>query len=325
MSSPIALLIDAENVSYKNVSEILQAISRQGEIVLCAVYGDWDQPTLQSWYQVAEEHHFKIRHQTSHPSTKNSSDMKLIMDAMEVLHRIPIDALCLVTNDADYVPLCDKAHEYGKYVIGMGYQHASEAFIRACDQFIFMRSEEEPSEPLVDIVIPVIEPIIPQETVESSPKQYNQKQLKKQLTKGFEQASPDDDGWVTLSALGTIFSQSGFEYNQFGHANLTKLLESQSSIIEIRVKGTVASARLRNQQLNKKQLESLVKKAFAKTSPDVGGWVTLSSLGSALRGVKSDFKPNHYGHSTLTKFLQSMSHLVQLKSEGSVKSARLKK
>jgi len=71
--------------------------------------------------------------------------MRLIMDAMEVLYRTSIDIFCLVTNDADYVPLCDKIHESKKHVIGVGYQlNASEAFIRACDKFIFVGRGEAP-------------------------------------------------------------------------------------------------------------------------------------------------------------------------------------
>ncbi len=78
--------------------------------------------------------------------------MRLIMDAMEIIHWVELDAFCLVTNDADFIPLCDKLHESKKYVIGMGYQHAAEGLMRACDQFIFIRrktvtSIEPPEQP----------------------------------------------------------------------------------------------------------------------------------------------------------------------------------
>jgi uncharacterized protein (TIGR00288 family) len=144
LSSKIALLIDSENISYKDLPRILEEVPRHGELVLRAVYGDWQRPHLQKWHEIAEQNDFKIRHQANDSKTKNSSDMKLIMDAMEVLYRTSVDIFCLVTNDADYVPLCDKLHEARKSVIGMGYQHAAEGFIRACDKFIFMGRGESP-------------------------------------------------------------------------------------------------------------------------------------------------------------------------------------
>jgi hypothetical protein len=76
---------------------------------------------------------------------------------------------------------------------------------------------------------------------------------------------------------------------------------------------------------NPNSLPKLLTKAFAEAPQEADGWVKLSALGSALRQVQAGFKPNNYGHATLSKLLQSMPGFVVLRTKGGVKSARLKK
>ncbi len=325
MSSKIALLIDAENISYKSLPLILEEVPLHGQLVVRAVYGDWERPNLQKWHELAEKNNFKIRHQTNASKTKNSSDMKLIMDAMEVLYRTPIDIFCLVTNDADYIPLCDKIHESKKVVIGLGYQHASEAFIRACDKFIFMGRGELPAESLLSVPVeaPVILPKQP-----APPKSNDQAVIRKLLTDAFAKAPQDANKWVALTALGSTLRQvqADFQTNSYGHATLTKLLQSMPDFVELG--NADKSARLKSKitpkQAKLNDLQKLVSEAFAKAPRDANRWVTLSALGSALLQAQPDFQTSSYGHATLTKLLQSMPDFVELQANGTVKSARLK-
>lgn len=328
MSFKIALLIDAENISYKDLPHIIKAVRRHGQVVLQAVYGDWEKPNLQKWYEVAKKNDFKIRHQTSASQTKNSTDMKLIMDAMEVLYRTSLEVFCLVTNDADYVPLCDKIHESQKYVIGIGHKHAADAFIRACDQFIFIPQEK------TSLQFPVTTSTeVPSNSSKQAPskKPTQQPKIRKLLSKAFAKAPQDKQGWVGLSPLGMALSQvqTGFNTDDYGYATLSKLLQSMPDFIEIRGEGNAISARLKNnttaKQRNLNKLQKLIEKAFAKVPQNKDSWMTLSALGTALREIQSGFKSNNYGHATLSKLLKSMPNFVELRGEGSGTLARLKK
>jgi uncharacterized LabA/DUF88 family protein len=247
LSPRIALLIDAENVSHSNLPRILAVTAPRGELAIKAVYADWNNPTMQKWRELATDNKFKIRHQRSAVKAKNASDMRLIMDAIEILHYVRPDIFCLVSNDADYVPLCDKLHEAGKYVIGLGYNHAAEALIRACDEFIFVARSHTASLPRI---LP-LKPIAVKQT-----------------------------------------------------STLPKLPQPPSKPPAIR---------------------KLLADAFAKASQDANRWVTLSALGTTLLQIKANFKPNAYGHATLSKLLQGMPDFVELKANGLLKSARLKK
>jgi len=263
LTSKLALLIDAENISHKELPRILEEVPRHGDLVLRAVYADWQRPDLQKWLEVAEKNDFKIRHQTNDSKIKNSSDMKLIMDAMEVLYRTPVEIFCVVSNDADYVPLCDKIHEYKKTVIGIGYQHASEAFIRACDKFIFMGRGEVAVQPLLSFLSnppinlpnppitpkPTSPPTMPPKPIAQpiTPKAANPPDIRKLLSDAFAKAPQDANRWVILTNLGQELSKikQGFRPNTYGHGNLTKLLQSMPDFVEIRVNGSDRSVRLK--------------------------------------------------------------------------------
>jgi uncharacterized protein (TIGR00288 family) len=242
LPAKLALLIDAENISYKDLARILEEVPRHGELVLRAVYGDWENPTLQKWREIAEANAFKIRHQRNPSKTKNSSDMRLIMDAMEILYRTPVDIFCLVSNDADYVPLCDKIHEAKKSVIGVGNQQASEAFIRACDTFIFIGRGDAQVQLSIESLIGA-----PVQASVNAPKPVNPPDARKILTQAFALAPQDANKWVTLSALGNALPQvkKGFRPNTYGHATLVKLLQNMPDFVELRGKGAAVSARLK--------------------------------------------------------------------------------
>jgi len=159
------------------------------------------------------------------------------MDAMEVLYRTSIDIFCLVTNDADYVPLCDKIHESKKHVIGVGYQlNASEAFIRACDKFIFVGRGEAPIHSFIPAEIKAPIPL-PKQPI--PPPSINPPDIRKLLAKAFDKATQDAHRWVILTALGQALSkiQPGFKTNSYGHANLSKLLQSMPDFVELQANG----------------------------------------------------------------------------------------
>lgn len=321
MSSKIALMIDADNVSYRYVVDVFQLISRHGQIVLKAVYGNWQNNTLQSWQEVAQTHQFEIRRSGSKSS--NSTDMQLIIDSMDILHYRPeIDTFCIVSNDADYVPLCRKLRKSNKLIIGMGYHLASEAFIRACDQFIFIGSKPG-TRPLSIISGNKLSARMPNIGKPLA--------LRKLITKAFAQIPKNAEDWVTLAELGTALRQvqTGFENKHYGHATLTKLLQSMTDFVEIKTQDSVKVVRLKATATGKKQkrkeLYQLVEEAFKQATSSPNEWVTLSALGSALRQVQTGFKTKSYGYANLTKLLQSMSHLVELRQDGSTKFARLKK
>ena len=55
-----AVLIDADNVSAKYIKAILDELSNDGIITYRRIYGDWTNPTQNSWKNVLLNHSIKI-------------------------------------------------------------------------------------------------------------------------------------------------------------------------------------------------------------------------------------------------------------------------
>ena len=56
---------------------------------------------------------------------KNSADIKMVVDAMELSYTKPhIDTFVLVSGDSDFSPLVSKLRENGKHIIGMGVKNS---------------------------------------------------------------------------------------------------------------------------------------------------------------------------------------------------------
>jgi hypothetical protein len=69
---------------------------------------------------------------------KNSADIKMVVDAMELSFTKPhIDTFALVTGDSDFSPLVSKLRENGKHTIGIGVKNStSRLLIDNCDEFV---------------------------------------------------------------------------------------------------------------------------------------------------------------------------------------------
>ena len=73
---------------------------------------------------------------------KNNLDIQLVIDALDVAYTNDlIDCFCIVSGDSDYTPLVGKLKSMGKYVLGISRSEvASNIFIKACNEFIFLES-----------------------------------------------------------------------------------------------------------------------------------------------------------------------------------------
>ena len=77
-------------------------------------------------------------------SGKNASDIRLAIDAIDLLHASPVDTFVIVSGDADFLPLVNKLRSSGKMVIGAGRQKATSAtLVKACDRYYYLDKHEE--------------------------------------------------------------------------------------------------------------------------------------------------------------------------------------
>ena len=89
----VALLIDADNARPAGLDPVLTALAELGTVNIRRAYGNWRKPALKGW--VDQLHHFGIEPQQQFDLTKgkNATDMKLTIDAMDLLYRGRLDGL----------------------------------------------------------------------------------------------------------------------------------------------------------------------------------------------------------------------------------------
>ena len=133
----LAVLIDADNASPAVIGDILAEVSKLGIATVKRVYGDFTSSNLNSWRAVLADHAIQPIQQFRNTVGKNASDSALIIDAMDLLHTREPGGFCLVSSDSDFTRLATRIREDGLPVFGFGEEKTPDAFIKACDRFIY--------------------------------------------------------------------------------------------------------------------------------------------------------------------------------------------
>ena len=138
----VAVLIDYENVGLDAIQHLLDQLSDVGRVIIRRAYGDWSvQRGKQD--QLLELGIEPIHQYHSNKSGKNSSDIRLAIEAIDLLYNSPIDTFVIVSSDSDFVPLVGKLRSSGKSVIVAGRREAtSPTLIKSCDRYIFLDAEK---------------------------------------------------------------------------------------------------------------------------------------------------------------------------------------
>lgn len=116
----VAVLIDGDNASFEKMEDIMGFVSRYGDAVVRRIYGDWTRKSLSAWKETAREHGFRLVQASSHAPGKNTTDIALVIDAMDILRDGRADCFCLVASDGDYSLLAQRIREAGLKVLGYG-------------------------------------------------------------------------------------------------------------------------------------------------------------------------------------------------------------
>ncbi len=225
----LAVLIDADNISYTNVKGMLKEIAKYGTPTFKRIYGDWTKPTLSGWKTVLLENAITPVHQYSYTVGKNATDSAMIIDAMDILYTGRVDGFCIVSSDSDFTRLATRLREAGMKVFGLGAMKTPTAFISACDKFIYieiLRADEE--QPVIKtssrkatttISAPTVTPISTVSKIDQN--------LIKLISDSISDVA-DDDGWAFLGELGSLIlkKKPDFDPRNYGFKKLVPFIKS---------------------------------------------------------------------------------------------------
>ena len=235
----LAVLIDADNTSAKWAEVIFREVARLGEASVRRIYGDFSGPSLRAWEQELEGHAVIPHQQFAYTQGKNSSDIALVIDAMDLLYTGRFDGFVLVSSDSDFTRLASRIREQGLPVYGIGKNNTPRAFRKACKQFIFIEN-------LMDVES-VRAPRADQAAKEDVNKAPT---IKEPLTKAVPLIAAAirsrDEDWVSLSFIGHYVREANSEFDPrtYGCEKLTELLEKTGQF-EVNRNDTPARARMK--------------------------------------------------------------------------------
>ena len=126
-SLAVAVLVDGENLSASLVEMVLRIANKLGTPFIRRVYGNL--PKCKEWDAVPGFRLF-------HPGPgKNSADLLLSVDAIELSFTGNIDSFVIASSDGDFVHVADRLRERGHTVVGVGLDKTPERFRYACSSF----------------------------------------------------------------------------------------------------------------------------------------------------------------------------------------------
>lgn len=135
MLHDIAVLIDADNVSHQRIDWIFEQINHLGQITTKRIYGDFTKPNLSSWENAILKYAIEKKHQSSYSTGKNSSDLALAIDAIDLWHAGKYDGFCIISSDSDFIGLALRLRQGNIQVFGFGEHKAIKEFRQVCSKF----------------------------------------------------------------------------------------------------------------------------------------------------------------------------------------------
>jgi uncharacterized protein (TIGR00288 family) len=209
----IALLIDADNASPDSLDAVLTVLAELGTVNIRRAYGNWQKPGLKGWSAMVHRHAIEPQQQFDLTKGKSSTDMKMIIDAMDLLYRGHVDGFGIMSSDSDFMPLAMRIRQDGLPVYGFGTSRTPEAFRQACTRFIDVGAlaKADAEEPAADTA--------------PAEKRAVDEELIKLLGAAFRASKRDEKGWASLSEVGQrAGNRSSFDARSYGYPGLAELV-----------------------------------------------------------------------------------------------------
>jgi uncharacterized LabA/DUF88 family protein len=237
-SRRLAVLIDADNASADLIELLLKEVAKYGTAHVKRIYGDWTNTKLSKWKDKLNKFAIQPIQQFGYTTGKNSTDSALIIDAMDLLYTQNFDGFCIISSDSDFTRLASRIRESGLIVYGFGEeQKTPEAFISACDKFIYTeilkQSEETTETRLDDSKSQKKEKALSKSASNNVRPPTETHKLKSdgklvKLLKDAYEAISEEDGWANLGPFGAQLTKlsPSFDARNYGYKQLGGLVKA---------------------------------------------------------------------------------------------------
>lgn len=213
----VALLIDADNASPDRLDAVITVLADVGTVNVRRAYGNWAKPGLARWGEMTVAHAIEPQQQFDVTKGKSATDMKMIVDAMDLLHGGRITAFGIMSSDSDFRPLVMRIRQDGLDVYGFGEEKTPKSFQQACTRFIdvgALRTAEAAAADVGDAKPP------------SGTRAVDEAVLAL-IGRAIRAAPRDEDGYAPFSEVSKLAgNQSSFDARNYGFDRLSDLVQS---------------------------------------------------------------------------------------------------
>ncbi len=246
----LAVLIDADNAQPGVIEGLLAEVAKYGLASVKRIYGDFTSTRMNQWKQALLKHSINPVQQFAYTSGKNATDSSLIIDAMDLLYTNRFDGFCLVSSDSDFTRLAQRLREQGLTVYGFGEQKTPDAFVQACDKFIYtevLRTQkpldEAPPAPAKAAQKTKAKPAA--KDVPAKPATPAKATLPLDLLRQAIEDASDEQGWAFLGSVGSYLNKvrPDFDARLYGHKKLSDLLRKHAAHFEVQERGDGSAKR----------------------------------------------------------------------------------
>jgi hypothetical protein len=216
----IALLIDADNASPESLDPALTVLAELGTVNIRRAYGNWQKPALRGWGDIVHRHAIEPQQQFDVTKGKSATDMRMTIDAMDLLYGGRVGGFGIMSSDSDFMPLAMRIRQDGLPVYGFGTGTTPESFRQACSRFIdvsvLVAAQKEASRRPVD------------------------EQVVRLLSDAYAASKRDEEGFASLSEVGQLAgNRSSFDVRSYGYKRLSDLVEAIPNFAVVRREGRV--------------------------------------------------------------------------------------
>lgn len=232
----IALLIDADNASAAGIDPVLTVLAELGSVNIRRAYGNWAKPGLaKSWGSLVHKYGIEPQQQFDITKGKNATDMKMTIDALDLLYRGHVDGFGIMSSDSDFMPLAMRIRQDGLPVYGFGTTKTPEGFRQACTRFIdvaaLIAAEKQPGVAVAPVAVAAA--VEAAETTSPSPiAPAVDNTVVDLLGQAWKAAKRDERGFASLSEVGNLAgNRSSFDVRNYGYKRLSDMIATMPEFV----------------------------------------------------------------------------------------------
>jgi hypothetical protein len=258
-----------------------------GTLVVNRAYADWSVPVNASYQRQLMSRAVDLTQlfTTTTRGTKNGADIRLAVDVVEDLFRLPdLTHVIIIAGDSDYIALAQKSKRLGRFVVGIGVAGStSTSLAAACDEFEDYDSLPGIEKPAAAAAAPAAE-------------------RPKASKKAAEPADSATDTAPEARKFTTIPMFSHTEDTQFDEPEADDDVDPQTLATELLVRAL----------------------QIGHAKADADEWLNTGTIKNQMRRMDPSFNEKPLGFRSFTDFLSSRGDLAELKEDGTQRLIRLR-